>query len=302
MPQNNSLYEALFADIVADAKPTSKHYGNLLKEYSKTQYEPLIPETKKGNKSYQYKFNSMTHFLGWSEELAKMDRVHPDKSSSDNDESQFSLSKSLNDAFDIIRKTKFDPAGLDRLSSFINKLKVRSYFHEEGYELEISEYIAGSRNHWLTNRTNNKPSRIIDDVLFIGADYQAGSDPMNMMKLGLELIASIYTKGVIPRKLVIVYTCTGWNNDTTKNLNMFIDVNFNDLNGIAKALHPSTFRRLTFRIEESYKNMSWGYGGCITDYTSKGYFSFIREGDHLGDEKHLDEQVDVLLGIEKKEQ
>lgn len=241
--------------------------------YSKTKYEPLEPETHVGNEGGTYKFKSINHFLGWSEGLAQMPRGSSHSSSNDRDY-DFSLSNDLEHAFEVIRKTTFDKEGADKLSALIRKIKKESIFRDEGYELEVAEYVSGSQNYWIDAKKKTTVSKIIDDPIFISASYNARTSPEHIKNVALELLLGIYEQKVIPRKVIINFSSHNVRGgEKGGRSDVFIDVDFSDLNGIAKTLHPSTFRRLIFRVEESYEDLKGNYGHSDNGEVDKGYVS-----------------------------
>lgn len=267
----------------------SDHVKDLNRIYAGTEYEETAPDTGVGRSIPVYKFRSMSHFIGWTEELAKFPR-ETSKDSSDNDDVGFTLAYSLENAFKVVRDTTFDTKNTTRLQGLIRKLKNSTAFREEGYEIEVPEYLAGSTNHWVDNKSRRSASKVINDTLFIDGTYHSGMDAETMKKKGVDLLLKIYEMGVIPRKMVVVYSGKGWNNDMDDTYHFLIDVSFSDLNGIAKAVHPSTFRRLTFRLEEMYSGLTGGYGRNLDLHTSQGYFSMQRGSAS-------DDEVKKFLGI-----
>lgn len=268
----------------------------ILDAYQMNPYEGLTPEKADGGKQSIYKFNSINHFLGWSEELAKMPRSSS-KDTSDDDDSDFSLSNSLEDAFEVIRDVKFDDKDTDKLKTLIRKMKRGTVFRDEGFELDVPEYVAGSQNIWLDEKERRSASKIINEPIFIDGCYSGGNSAEQMKKLGLDILTSIYEKGVIPRKLIVSFSVKNWDSNNKKDMYMFIDVEFSDLNGIAKSLHPSTFRRLWFRLAERYEGLAWGYGRCNNEAIDKGYISLQSYGG--ADKEKVSTLVDTLIGIEQ---
>lgn len=240
--------------------------------YRGAGYEPLEPEEANSYK-YTYKFNSLTHYLAYVKALDKNFARKSRMRNSEEGEFSFSLSRSLEDAYQVIANAKFSAETLKTLESSIKKIRKESSFSDDGFELEIPEYLAGSERPWLKGKSTNKKTKVIDDMLFIQANYNWHINADVVVKMGQSLITKIYQKGVIPRKLVVFYATKSI--DNAKGVcRIFIDVSFSDLNGLVQTLHPATFRRLGFRIKENYPSLSSGYGSADNQYTTKGIFGF----------------------------
>lgn len=257
-----------------------------------------MPERSDHTKSV-WKFNSVQHFISYVQEIEKFPRGSSSTSSEDRG-SSFSLSDSLQHAYTVIRGTQFDPAQSGNLQALIRNVKRSTRYSEDGHELEVGEYIAGSDKYWLTETNRRSVSRIIDDPLFLVADYNASYGAEKAKKTGLSLLVGMYTRRVIPRKLVVCFgsenTRTG-NDGYGKAMQIFIDVSFSDLNGVAKVLHPSLFRRLTFRMMEIYPDLRSGYGSADEPYTEKGVIAIQRMMDNTS---RLESDLNTFLGVMKK--
>lgn len=253
--------------------------------YNKTPYEPLIPNSS-NDKQFNFKFNSITHLISWVQHLDATFKRGSSMDSSESGDFNFTLSNNLKNAYEVIRETKFDTEDTDILQSKIRNLKRSSKFADEGYEIDVAEHVAGSDKIWLENTKRRSVTRIIDDVVFIESVYSAMRDAQTAKNLGIDLLKEIYSRGIIPRKLVIVFA-----NDNSvdgKPVFMFVDVDFRDLNGIAKCLHPSTFRRLIFRVLEIFPNLQWGYGHPFFSPNEKHFFSIQKTYDeYVGNESEV---------------
>lgn len=227
--------------------------------YKKSPYESLEPESVNTDQMF-FKFKSPTHLLSWVRGLNGLPRTNTSMKSSETGNYVFTLSKSLDDAYDVISETKFDPNQTDMLEARISELKRGSLYSDEGHELEMPEFLAGSDKVWLKTKVNRKPTRIIDDILIIDSGYNAGCDSDTMKQMGIEILTSIYRRRVIPRKVVIMFVTNSVRQTGGKQFTCSVDVNFMDLNGIAKMLHPSMFRRIVFRLLEIYPDLTSGYG------------------------------------------
>ncbi len=274
----------------------------LLDLYNSSPYEPLVPESIDQSKMV-YKFNSPQHYISYMQGLHELGRGgQSTQKSSEEGDFYFTLSHSLADAYDVIREVKFDPRQTDLLQAKIAELKRNSHYSDEGYELEIPEYLAGGSNIWLRQKPKTRPTKIIDDILLSDSCYNAACSSEVTKEIGMGILTSIYRRNVIPRKVVVVYTNRGLrNNSGGRDFLCAIDVNFNDLNGIAKMLHPSSFRRLFFRLNEIFPDLSYGYGHAYNGSTEKGYISIETVYHQWNKEKQdcLDGEVNKFLGLAK---
>lgn len=272
---------------------------SLLKLYNEHPYEPLVP-TASNPDQMVFKFNSPTHFLSWIEELDKRFKRGSTENSSDTERESFTQSLNLADAFNKVRETKFESDDADQLQAKIAELKKGTMFSDEGYELDIPEYLSGSDRVWIKERRKKTPTRVIDDVLLIEATYNAGRSAAVAKKMGMALLSGIYRRRVVPRKIVLAYAGLGIRNSGGQHMTT-IDVSFQDLHGIAKILHPSAFRRLWFRIAEIYPDLAYGYGRPPTFSTTKGSMTFETAYDvYENGPAYFDKEIDKFLGVTTK--
>ncbi len=271
---------------------------SLLKLYAEHPYEPLVP-TSSNPDQMVFKFNSPTHFISWVESLDNSFKRGSEQRSSETESSGFTQSLNLADAFEKVRSTKFESDDTDQLQARIAEIKKGTMFSDEGYEIDVPEFLSGSDRTWIKPRHKKTPTRVIDDVLLIEATYNGSRDAEVAKKMGMALLSGIYRRRVVPRKIVLAYAglnvrSTGGQHLTT------IDVSFQDLHGIAKILHPSAFRRLWFRIAEIYPNLSYGYGRPPSFSTTKGsmtfetLYSIYQSGTPDGFEKEIDRFLGVI--------
>ncbi len=266
--------------------------------YNKTPYEPLIPFESNPQK-LNYKFNSITHLLSYVDHLDKTFKRGASMDSSESGDEGFSLSRNLAHAYEIIRETKFSHDDTDILQSKIRNLKRSSKFADEGYEIDVGEHLAGSDKVWLENTKRRSVTRIIDDIMFIEAVYSSHREAQTAKDLGIDVLKEIYSRGVIPRKLVVIFA----NSQSAggRDVFYFVDVDFRDLNGIAKCLHPSTFRRVIFRLLEIYPDLDWGYGRPFFHPNQKHYISIEKTYDFYSGNSNPDDvvrsNVDIMLDM-----
>lgn len=275
----------------------------LLELYNSHPHEPLVP-TKVNREQMVWKFNSPQHYVSWVQGLHELGREggSPMSQSENTDSStvKFTLSKSLDDAYAVLRETKFDPKQTDILQARISELKKGTFYSDEGYELEIPEYLAGGTNIWLKQKVRSKPTRVIDDTLLIDACYNCGRDAETSRKIGMQILTSIYRRNVIPRKVVVCFGEKDVRTNNSKDMLVAIDVSFADLNGIAKLLHPAAFRRLFFRVEELMPDLRGGYGYPYNGNTQKGYISIDRIYPQWNNEEVFESEIDTFLGVKRK--
>jgi len=266
-----------------------------LEEIYKTKiYEPLEP-TESNQKQFVYKFNSVTHFISYVESLDKNFRRGTFMDSSDKEEEGFSKSRSLKHAYQVIRETSFSTDDTAKMQAFIREIKKQTRYDEEGDELVVPEYLANSDKQWIRSNPVKKPAKIIEDMLFIDVVCSCARDAGKMNRIALNILMGIYKRNVIPRKIVIALVSKRAVDST--DVVTFIDVNFSDLNGIAKCMHPSAFRRLHFRLEEIFSRLNGGYGSPSREATTKGYINL----DHVYEkESMLEQEIDTFLGVVKK--
>lgn len=274
---------------------------SLLKLYAEHPYEPLEPKASNPDQMV-FKFNSPQHFISWIESLDKNFQRGADQNSSETESSSFTQSANLADAFEKVRETKFESSDTDQLQAKIAELKKGTMFSDEGYEIDVPEYLSGSDRVWIKPRFKKTPTRLIDDTLLIEATYNCSRGAETARKMGMAFLSGIYRRRVIPRKIVLAYAGKGIRNRTEGQHLVTVDVSFQDLNGIAKILHPSAFRRLWFRIAEIYPDLSYGYGQPPRFSTTKGSTTFemlydiYAEGNTAGFER----EIDKFLGITTK--
>lgn len=275
----------------------------LLELYKKAPYEPLVPKSSNPEQDV-FKFNSPQHFVSYVQELNEKFQRGTGYDSSESGSSSFTLSEDMADAYNVIRETKFNPNENSLLESKISEIKKGTIYSDTGYEIDIPEYLSGSERVWIDSKSKKTPTRIIDDVLMIDVAYSSMRDAETSKQIGMAILESIYRHKVIPRNLSAVFA--------TKNLKSgggssryltTIDVPFNDLNGIAKMLHPSSFRRLWFRLVEQYPGLTSGYGNCrdgSSAYTQKGYISIDKLHSIWSNKEQFEKEIEVFLGIESK--
>lgn len=282
----------------------------LLELYKRSPYEPLVPERADENQRI-FKFNSPQHYISWVGGLhEKFQRGNMGNDSSETSDQNFTLSRDLPHAYEVIRETKFTPEDNSVLESKISEIKKGTRYSDEGYELEIPEYLAGSDRIWLQPKHRKTPTRIVDDVLIIDAAYSCGQDAERSRRIGMGILEAIYRRKVIPRKMVVAFAATHLkssdNSDKNTEFLTAIDVSFQDLNGIAKMLHPSAFRRLWFRVVEIYPDLTMGYGHCRQGSearTQKGYISIDQlhrlwmDNTPTSKQPQFEKEIDTFLGI-----
>lgn len=280
--------------------------SKLVEIYNSHPYEPLVP-TKSQDKQMVFKFNSPQHYLSYVENLQNNFPVGAkDSNASSTGDESFTLSKNMNDAYEVIRGTEFEPNDATSLESKVSQLKKGTEYSDDGYELEIAEHLAGSDRVWLRDRRKVQPTRLVDDILIIDAAYSAGRSAEKARKVGVAILESIYRRKVIPRKMVVAFAAVDMKRDGKPDKNSeyltAIDVSFSDLHGIAKMLHPSSFRRLWFRIVEQYPDLSFGHGRCRSGTeakTTKGYVCMDKLYNIFGDNAAFEAEMDVFLGVKK---
>jgi len=269
----------------------------LLELYQKAPYEPLVP-SKSNPKQDVFKFNSPQHFISWVKHLDENFKRGSSYDSSETGDYNFCLSRNLEDAYEVIRETRFSPSDNIILDRRISEIKKRSYFSDDGYEIAVPEYIAMSDRVWLTTENRETPTRIINDTLFIDAGYNSSKDAEICKKIGVKILEYVYRRRVIPRKMTIFFAPEGLRNETKKESLLTVDVSFTDLNGIAKMLHPSAFRRLWFRVAEQYSDLSYGYGRTPNNQTTSKHTITISTLYELNDEE-FENEIDKFLGLTK---
>lgn len=276
---------------------------SLLELYAKHPYETLVPENV-DVKQMVFKFNSPQHFFSWVQGLHELPRTgNLSMNSSDKDDPttrQFTLSKNLEHAYEVLRETSFDPNQTDILQAKISELKRGTVFADEGYEIDIPEYLSGSERVWLMPKTKRTPTRIIDDTLIIDGAYNCDRDAETSRKIGMAILTGIYRRNVIPRKLVLVYGGYGIRSNIEDGYMVAVDITFSDLNGIAKLLHPASFRRVYFRLLELYPDLGFGYGRPMNGATAKGYISIDRIYGNWADTNYMDGEIIKFLGLQTK--
>ncbi len=268
------------------------------KLYKETPFEPLEPSDD-GKNVGTFKFNSVIHFASWIESLDKNFKRNASYKSSQTENSSFCLSRDLEDGFKVVREAKFDPSDIKRMEEMIRKIKKTTRYAEEGNELDVPEYVGGSDNYWIKDDSKLTVSNIIDDHIFVEAGYNENTDAKDALKAGVNLIEGIYSRRIIPRKMTVTITVQDIRSEEPNLITVMIDVNFRDVNGLAKALHPSLFRRLIFRLLETYPGLGLGYGRHYKEYQEgKGKIeikSLIGESEDTRKKK-----IDEFLGIKKE--
>lgn len=276
----------------------------LLEIYQKHPYEPVEPKASDPNQNV-FKFNSPTHFISWVESLEANFKRGSTQNESDSNGVGFTQSKDLTDGFNKMRETKFESTDTAQLESKIAELKRGTVFADEGFELEIPEHLSGSDMVWIKPRHKRQVTRIIDDVLLIEATYNSSRDAETARKMGMAILSGIYRRRVIPRKIVLAFAGNGIRYNTDETHMVAIDVSFQDLNGIAKILHPSAFRRLWFRVAEIYPDLAYGYGVPPRFTTTKGSMSFevvydiFRATETAEKKDAFEKEIDTFLGIKR---
>lgn len=158
---------------------------------------------------------------------------------------------------------------------------------------------------WLQDKRRKTLTRIIDDTLIIDATYSAGRDAERSQRIGMAILEAIYRRRVIPRKMVVGFGAESVKTQPRKSGEYLtaIDVSFSDLNGVAKILHPSAFRRLWFRLIEQYPDVDSGYGrprSGSDGKTIKGYISVDRIYSLFDDKERFEQEIDTFLGLTTK--
>lgn len=271
--------------------------SKLVELYNTHPYEPLVPaESKK--EQMVYKFNSPQHFISFIENLDANFKSASSQVSSKTGSTSFTGSKDMKDAYELIRGTEFKAEDVSSLESKVSHLKKQTEFADEGDDLEVPEYLAGSDRVWLRGKNRTRPTRMIDDILIIDAVYTAARDAEISRQIGVAILQAIYRRKVVPRKMIIGFAANEVRyGKGGKELHLAtVDVAFSDLNGIAKILHPSTFRRLWFRLAEQYPDLSGGYGSTLRRSTEKGYISIDRMHSVFDDKVAFDKEIAKFIG------
>lgn len=276
----------------------SSDYQGIKDKYDGTPYEPLEPLISNTNQA-TFKFNSVTHFVSWVKALDKNFSRGAKTNDSESGKPSFTLSRNLDDAYRVISETTFDPRSSKELETMVRDIRKRTKYSEESGEIDVPEYLAGSRSYWLEMAGKKTYSRVINDTLFIDASYNCNRDSKDALEAGRRLLVEIYRRKVIPRKVVLVFQANGVRYQTSGSWgSVFIDVPFSDINGVAQALHPSTFRRLIFRVVEIYPDLSAGYGRPL-NLTTQAYLTSIDRFINLkgAPQGEFDDTIDVFLGV-----
>ena len=268
--------------------------------YKELDYQGLAPdrdleEVYPHGDDRHFKFKSVVHLISWIESLEKRFERNSTSDSSNKGDYDFSLSSSLQDAFRVVRSTTFSSKKQKTAKKLLHQLKKSTSFSEEGFEIDVPEFIAGSEKHWLKDSNKKTRSRIINDHLFVEGSYNCNYEATTILESGFFLLTSLYSKGVIPRKLTLVFTSKGSYESSSSSNCIFVDLNFQDINGIAKALHPSTFRRILFRLKESFSDLSFGYGSSTDKATKKGYLPISTLSTYS--DKGKEREIDFFLGL-----
>lgn len=269
-------------------------YEDLLKIYRSTPYEPLIPETNP--EASVVKFNSVIHYINWVEAVdSKFGRASNKHSSENAGTSDFNLLSSLPEAFDVIPKLVFENDNTRENTQHIRNTRKSTVFRDNGHELEIPEFLAGATKHWIDETSRRSKTRLVDTPIFIQGAYTSFRNAEDMKNAGISLVSDIYKTGIIPKKIVFCLMSEGARYNDSNTCNTMIDITFNDLNSLVKAIHPEFFRRINFRHIECYPDLTDGYG-CTPDFpTGYGMISLTNYWDS-SDKKT---EVSKLLGLTK---
>lgn len=277
---------------------------SLVDTYNTHPYEPLVPKDFDIEQKV-FKFNSPQHFISYVQGVQK-NLERPRGSYHNVSEStgrrEWFMSDSLDHAYEVLREAKFTPEDNSVLERKIAELKRGTQFAEDGYELDIPEHLAGSERVWLQDKRRKTLTRIIDDTLIIDTTYSAGRSAQRSQRIGMAILEAIYRRRVIPRKMVVGFGAESVKTQPKKSGEYLtaIDVSFSDLNGVAKILHPSAFRRLWFRLIEQYPDVDSGYGRTRRGSdakTVKGYISVDRIYELFDDKERFEQEIDTFLGL-----
>lgn len=227
-----------------------------LYDYEQIKYtdsvESLTPHTK------VFKFRSPIHFLNFIEEIEDKSIAWSSQRSSDEGDSDFSLSNNLKDAMKLFRVTEFSPDQIKRATALINEIRPRYRFSDIGDEISVPDYLAKAE-HWITTdgKKTIRPA-ILKQPLMIECSYACHYDAQEMADTGSRLVEAIYSLKLRFPKFVFCFNSEyTFGNDSCS---IYVDAGCYDFNALCKMLHPATFRRLVFRIKEINTNLQSGYG------------------------------------------
>jgi hypothetical protein len=171
-----------------------------------------------------------------------------------------------------------------KTSLLVNKIRQRSGYHDEGDEIVVQEYLAGSKKHFLQHGNERKKQIGVNlkIPLIIHTCYNCSESAIEMEIIAKNIVNIIYQNKIRFTKLIFYMGSkrTYGNNDS----HIFIEANYTDFNAVARLIHPSAFRRLSFRLKEMHKNLEWGYGSSHSEKSS------IEQGIFLPDFKGLTEK------------
>ncbi len=252
----------------------------LLDTYKKLPYTKEIDSNT--SKLTEFKFESPFHFVSFIEEIDRKGIKESRLDHSETNGEDFCASKNLKHAFEIFRTAKYDPKEGKKTSLLVNKLRHKSGYFDEGDEISIPEFLAGSEKHYLQfgERKTKLRGYTFRDPLVIRASYNAGTDANAMLVNSQVLIDCIYRNKFRFPKFIFSFGADETYGD--QRMESFVDVNYTDFNSVVRLIHPSTFRRLTFRLREMHKDLQDGYGSSRNREGSS-----IRDGLVLSEFEYL---------------
>lgn len=237
--------------------------SNIQNRYTQVDYDPPVVEVSEGEQPLfqnTYKFRSPYHFFKYVEDLHTNYERRANNNASDTNNSDFCLTTSLQDAFEKLPKITFTKDENASTVANIKKLIGSSRITEEGYEVSIPDYLSGSEHHFIQHTSRRTQTNVHTQPFFILCTYNAMSDAETMKENGLRLLNTLYNNNILVTKPIACFATQNAYEGQTQDSVIFVDLDYRNPDQIAQILHPSSFRRLTFRLEEQHPNLSLGYG------------------------------------------
>jgi hypothetical protein len=117
--------------------------------------------SKSEKDKYDWKFRSPLHFLSWTDSLYDNFQRGSSQESSDSDEYSFRLCHGFKDGVNVLTEKKFTTEQYVKLNNYVSKIKKSSYYSDEGHEIEMSQYLSGSKRYWIQEKGKKTYSKII---------------------------------------------------------------------------------------------------------------------------------------------
>lgn len=214
----------------------------------------------------QFEFPSSRSFVEYVRDLEETRKDLYFKDASHENEPSFSGSKNFKHAFELyeyIDVTKDEKHNLDTL---YQKMMRSTKLAEEGFEISVPDSM--QETIWIAQ--SRKPAKkIIIGTLPIKCSYSAMTDSDDVIEAVKVFMLTCVENNIEIKNYSFEFPAQYSNDSSIFNCKIFAKQS--DWDDFLKVTHPSFFRRLMFRLKETYKNIPYGYGRALDESIKEGF-------------------------------